>query len=189
MSSILDNAGKAEITWLTESLEIVLCLNECPMLISKECILVNSCVSPDHSTTNYKNLSLILRLHNPSLISSPAHLHEPSGSGCVITGRRRNVFWAVCPQGFHSGTVFFLVALGILWHTPALHELWGTVCVAMSPPGILTFWSLWRPEHVNEENVRRSKIKEGPGCYQETLLNRKGRYRLRSYFQKSMRKI
>ena len=165
-------------------MEIVLCPNECPMLISKVYILVNSRVSPDHSTTNYKNLSLILRLHNPSLISSPVQLHEPSGSGRVITGDRRNIFWAVCPQGFHSGTVFFLVALCILWHIPPppLHELWETICIVMSPPRMLTFWSLLWPEHVNEKNVRRSKIKESPGCYQESLLNRKRKYRLRSSY-------
>ena len=76
------------------------------MLISKEYILDNSCVSPDHRTINYKNLSLILRLHNSPFIISPTHLHETQQKH-VITGAG-GISFEMFVFRFHLGTPFFL---------------------------------------------------------------------------------
>lgn len=111
------------------------------MLISKEYILVNSCVSPDHETINYKNLSLILRLHNSPFIISPTHLHETQQKRACVTGAGGMSFEMFVLR-LHPGTPFFLVALCILWRIPRIHELWEAVRIVMSPPRILTFWSL-----------------------------------------------
>ena len=89
-----------------------------------------------------KNISLILRLYNPSLISSPTHLHKtPTEIGMSLQDPGGISFEVFCSQLFHPGTAFSWVAPCILWHTPPIHEFWETVWINLSPPRILTFWS------------------------------------------------